>query len=234
MFTPFLTAAAFVTLNELGDKSQLLTIAFASRMKWYKVLVGVLLATLANHGLAVVIGTLLAHVPGWDGWVRFCSAILFLLFGLWALKPDADTAEKPPEASRFGAIFTVAFSFFIAEMGDKTQLATIALAAQFPDAPLLVWFGAATGMMLADGIGMTVGILLHYRLSPRLCQIASAITFSLFGLFGLYEGLTALLHFSGTGAAVVVMLASACLLTAGIGLQKSAKKRKSTVGQRLR
>lgn len=226
MLTPFLTAAVFVTLNELGDKSQLLTIAFASRIKWYKVLLGVLLATLANHGLAVAIGTLLAHVPGWDGWVRFLSSILFLLFGLWALKPESSEKEKPPESDHSGEVVTVAFAFFVAEMGDKTQLATIALAAQFPEAPLLVWTGAAAGMLFADSIGMAVGALLHRRLPANVCRIVASATFVLFGLCGLYEGLTGLLCFSGAGSAIIITLAAACVLVAGIGLQKAAQRQK--------
>lgn len=224
MLTPFLTAAVFVTLNELGDKSQLLTIAFASRMKLYKVLLGVLLATLGSHGLAVIVGTLLAHVPGWDGWVRFLASVLFLIFGLWALKPEHGSAEKPPDSSHFGEVITVALAFFVAEIGDKTQLSTIALAARYPDAPLLVWTGATAGMLLADSIGMVVGTLLHHRLSAGVCRLVACVTFVLFGLFGLYEGLTRLLHFSGVGAAVVIALTAACILTVGIGLQKLAKQ----------
>ncbi|MFT9055410.1 MAG: TMEM165/GDT1 family protein [Ethanoligenens sp.] len=224
--TPFLTAAIFVTLNELGDKSQLLTIGFSSRMNWMKVLLGVLIATITNHGLAVAVGTLLARVPGWDGWVRFLAAILFLFFGLWALKPETEKDEKPPETGRFGDVATVAFAFFFAEMGDKTQLATIALAAQFPATPLLVLAGAAVGMLLADSIGMIVGILLHRRLTAGTCRLVASVTFVLFGLFGVYEGLIRLLRFSGAGAAVVVTLAAACIIVIGAGLRKEEKRRK--------
>lgn len=223
--TPFLTAAVFVLLNELGDKSQLLTIAFASRMRMGKVLLGVLIATLANHGLAVTVGTLLAHVPGWDGWVRFLAAVLFLVFGLAALRPDASAEKSPPMQSRLGDVATVAFAFFFAEMGDKTQLATIALAARFPDAPLLVLAGAAAGMLLADGIGITAGTLLHRKLSANVCRVVAAVTFVLFGLFGIHEGLTGLLGFSGAGAAVVTALAAACVLAAGICLRRPDKRR---------
>ena len=223
--TPFLTAAVFVLLNELGDKSQLLTIAFASRMRMGKVLLGVLIATLANHGLAVTVGTLLAHVPGWDGRVRFLAAVLFLVFGLAALRPDASAEKSPPMQSRLGDVATVAFAFFFAEMGDKTQLATIALAARFPDAPLLVLAGAAAGMLLADGIGITAGTLLHRKLSANVCRVVAAVTFVLFGLFGVHEGLTGLLGFSGAGAAVVTALAAACVLAAGICLRRPDKRR---------
>ena len=219
--TPFLTAAAFVTLNELGDKSQLLAIAFAGRMHVLKVLLGVGIATLANHGLAVATGTLLARVPGWDGWVRFFAALLFLVFAVAAVRPETTANEGPPAGrSRLGDVATVAFAFFFAEMGDKTQLATIALAARFSAAPLWVLAGAAVGMLLADGIGIAAGALLHRKLSAGICRAVSSALFLLFGLLGVYEACTTLFGFSRAGTGIIVLLAGACTFAAGSGLRR--------------
>ena len=102
LLTPFLASVAFVTLNEMGDKTQLLAIALAARIKFWKVMIGVLIATLINHGLAVAVGSLLASVPGWQGWVKFVAALLFIVFGIWALKSDQFCDSGP---SNRGQIF---------------------------------------------------------------------------------------------------------------------------------
>jgi putative Ca2+/H+ antiporter (TMEM165/GDT1 family) len=186
MVWPFLACAGFVTLNEMGDKTQLLAMAFATRIKFFKVIIGVLIATIVNHSLAVAVGSLLANVPSWQGLVKLIAAILFIVFGLWALvtdKLDGNIKKK----SKYGDITTVAFAFFIAEMGDKTQLATIALAASYPAYPLVVLAGTTTGMLIADTIGIVAGVLLHKKLPDRLLKLFAAIAFIIFGIAGLWE-----------------------------------------------
>jgi putative Ca2+/H+ antiporter (TMEM165/GDT1 family) len=121
ILTPFLASLAFVTLNEMGDKTQLLAMAMATRIRFWKVMAGVLIATLLNHGLAVAVGSMLASVPGWEGWVKFAAALLFIIFGLRALgsdKPDDGVATK----NRCGDVATVAFAFFIMNMEHKWRL----------------------------------------------------------------------------------------------------------------
>ncbi|HCC00034.1 MAG TPA: UPF0016 domain-containing protein [Ruminococcaceae bacterium] len=219
---PFFTAIALITINELGDKSQLLTIAFATRMRLVKVLTGVLIASLANQGLAVAIGTLFASVPGWKNTVHLISSSLFILFGLLSLRPEREE-KMEPKHGRFGDVATVALAFFFSEMGDKTQLATIALAARFPATPLLVWLGGAIGMLLADSLGVIAGHLLHGKLPDRLCKGISAIIFVLFGLSGIYECFVGFLHYSVWGAGIIVTIAGVFSLFAGLLLfHKSA------------
>lgn len=172
----------------MGDKTQLLAMAFATRIKFLKVMLGVLIATILNHGLAVTVGTLLASVPGWQGWVQFIAAVLFIVFGLWALVSDKEDDSRTKK-SRFGDVATVAFGFFIAEMGDKTQLATIALSAKYPKVPLAVLAGTTTGMLIADGLGIVVGNMLNRKISGKIMKVITSAAFILFGLISLWESL---------------------------------------------
>ena len=222
---PFGTAFLLVALNELGDKSQLLAIAFASRMRFAKVMAGILLATLANHGLAVAAGTLLARAPGFGEWAGFFAAIAFLFFGLLALRPEKGSVQsiRTRRGSRLSGVFTVAAAFFFAEMGDKTQLAVIGLSAQFAAAPLWVLAGAAAGMLAADSLGIAAGTFLQKKYSRRFCRLLSALTFFAFGFIGLFIGLTLLCRFAPPGAAAVTVLAAAVLAVPGSRLWRSGK-----------
>ena len=144
--TAFLTALAFVVLAEMGDKTQLLAMAFACRFRWQTVMWGVLAATVLNHLFAVLVGSYLtAFIP--LSYIQIGAAISFIAFGIWTIRGDElrDEAEK----DKFSPFWTVAIAFFIAEMGDKTQLATIALAAKFQTV-VPVWLGTTAGMMVAD------------------------------------------------------------------------------------
>ncbi|WP_371360837.1 TMEM165/GDT1 family protein [Sporomusa malonica] len=181
--TVFLTSLVFVVLAEMGDKTQLLAMAFATRYKWQTVMWGVFVATILNHLFAVVVGSYLTHfIP--MNYIQIAAAISFIIFGLWTIRGDELNGED--KASKRSPFWTVAIAFFIAEMGDKTQLATVALAAQF-NAIVPVWLGTTTGMMVADGIGIIIGIVLGKRIPERAVKWFAAIIFILFGLFGLYE-----------------------------------------------
>ena len=183
--TAFLTSLAFVVLAEMGDKTQLLAMAFATRYRWRTVMWGVFAATVFNHFFAVVVGNYLTHfVP--MAYIRIAAAISFIVFGLWTIRGDELDGED--KVSRYGPFWTVAIAFFLAEMGDKTQLATIALAAQF-NTILPVWLGTTSGMMIADGIGIIIGIVLGKKIPERAVKWFAAVVFMLFGLFGLYESL---------------------------------------------
>ena len=181
--TAFLTALAFVVLAEMGDKTQLLAMAFACKFRWQTVMWGVLAATVLNHLFAVLVGSYLtAFIP--LSYIQIGAATSFIAFGIWTIRGDelGDEAEK----DKFSPFWTVAIAFFIAEMGDKTQLATIALAAKFQTV-LPVWLGTTAGMMVADGIGILFGIVLGKKIPERTMKWFAAILFIGFGLFGLYE-----------------------------------------------
>lgn len=182
----FLTSLIFVVLAEMGDKTQLLGMCFASKYNWRLVLAGVFVATIANHLLAVELGNYLTNfIP--LSYIQIAAAISFIVFGLWTIRGD-ELDDSCSTAGKYGPFWTVTIAFFMAEMGDKTQLATIALAAKF-NTVIPVWLGTTVGMMIANAIGIIIGVTLGKRLPERLVQWCAAIIFILFGLFGLYENL---------------------------------------------
>jgi putative Ca2+/H+ antiporter (TMEM165/GDT1 family) len=183
--TAFLTSLAFVVLAEMGDKTQLLAMAFAARIRWQTVMWGVFWATAANHLLAVLAGKYLTHIVPML-WIKVAAAASFIIFGLWTIR--GDTLEGEDKRFNFSPFWTVAVAFFIAEMGDKTQLATVALAADFQTV-IPVWAGTTAGMLIADAIGIIVGIVLHKKLPEKQVKWFAAIAFILFGMWGLYEAL---------------------------------------------
>lgn len=182
----FTASFIFVVLAEMGDKTQLLAMAFATRYSASKVLIAVFLATVINHALAVAVGRFLTiiipiHI------ISLVAALSFIVFGLWTIKGDQLDGEDK-KISRFGPIVTVGIAFFLAEMGDKTQLATISLAVQY-QSMLNVLMGTTLGMLVADGIGIVVGIVLRKHLPERSIKWFSAIVFILFGFVGVYSAL---------------------------------------------
>jgi Ca2+/H+ antiporter, TMEM165/GDT1 family len=178
---PFLASTGLVVLAEMGDKTQLLAMALACRYRWQTVMLGVLAATLGNHFLAVVAGTYLTKIIPLF-YVQVAASASFILFGFWTLR--GDTLEGEDQRFNYSPFWTVAVAFFLAEMGDKTQLATVALAAEYKSI-LAVWMGTTTGMLIADAIGIGVGIVLGKKIPERLIKWVAALIFIFFGLSGL-------------------------------------------------
>ncbi|HWS72700.1 MAG TPA: TMEM165/GDT1 family protein [Thermoanaerobaculia bacterium] len=175
-----------VFIAEMGDKTQLVALAFATRFKATTVLWGVFLATLLIHLFSVLIGEAAAMaLPLF--WIKLAAGVAFLGFGAWTLRGDElgpdDPAQKP---SRFGPLMTVAVSFFLAELGDKTMLATITVASQ-QRAFVPVWLGSTVGMVIADGLAIIVGKLLGKQLPERAIQYGAAAVFFLSGLWTIYS-----------------------------------------------
>ena len=185
MMTAYLASLGFVVLAEMGDKTQLLAMAFASRYKWQTVMWGVFVATLVNHLLAVVAGNYLTRLIPLS-YIQIAAAASFILFGLWTLR--GDTLEGEDKRFNYSPFWTVAVAFFFAEMGDKTQLATVALATQYQSI-VGVWLGTTSGMLVADAIGIIVGIVLGKRIPERFIKWFAAIIFIGFGVVGLYQTL---------------------------------------------
>ncbi len=208
--TAFLTSLAFVVLAEMGDKTQLLAMAFATRYCWRTVMWGVFAATVFNHLFAVVVGTYLTRFVPMET-VQIVAAASFILFGLWTIRGDELNGED--KACKRSPFWTVAIAFFIAEMGDKTQLATVALAAQF-NAIVPVWLGTTTGMMVADGIGIIIGIVLGKRIPERTVKWFAAVIFILFGLLGLYTSVPQALLTTPVIAGTLLAVAAAMYLVA--------------------
>jgi putative Ca2+/H+ antiporter (TMEM165/GDT1 family) len=198
----FLFSTGAVVLAEMGDKTQLLAMAFAAKYPAGKVLLGVFAATVLNHALAVAAGNFVTRFDSSQIWIQGAAALSFIFFGLWTIRGDKLAGEENM-TTRFGAVVTVAVAFFIAEMGDKTQLATIAIAARFAESPAAVLLGTTTGMLIADGIGIVTGIVLRRKIPERTVKLVSAVAFVIFGLLGSYQ----------TARALGLPLAASALIT---------------------
>jgi putative Ca2+/H+ antiporter (TMEM165/GDT1 family) len=183
--TPFLTSLAFVFLAEMGDKTQLLAMAFATRFRWQTVMLGVLAATAANHLFAVFVGNYLTNIIPLQ-YIKIAAAASFIIFGFWTIR--GDKLKDEDKRFNFSPLWTVMIAFFLAEMGDKTQLATVALAAEF-NTIVPVWFGTTAGMMVADAVGIIAGIVLHKKIPEKQVKWFAALVFIAFGLGGMYDAI---------------------------------------------
>lgn len=180
---PIASSFLLVAASEMGDKTQLLAFSLATRYrKPWVVMGGILAATLANHALASGVGTLVStHVPP-----RVMAVVLaatFVAFGLWTLRPDTLDEDSAPD--RFGPFLTTAVLFFLAEMADKTQLATVALAARYQSV-VRVTIGTTLGMLAADGLAVFLGERLAAHVQMRSIRIAAATLFFAFGAASLW------------------------------------------------
>jgi putative Ca2+/H+ antiporter (TMEM165/GDT1 family) len=193
-----------VVLAEMGDKTQFLAMSFAARHNVYKVILGVFLAIVANFSITVALGQFLTTIVPIDI-ISLAASLSFIGFGLLTVRGDKQKVEKE-KVSRFGVVATVAIAFFIAEFGDKTQLATISLAAQYQNA-ISVFIGATIAMLVADGVGIIVGVVFCRRLPERIFKWLSAAIFVIFGLIGLYEVLAAKMGLDYAVIALVVLTA---------------------------
>lgn len=170
-----------VALAEIGDKTQLLAFILAARFKKpLPIIAGILAATLLNHGLAGALGAWITAVvnPAVLRWVLGAS---FIGMAIWTLIPDKIEEEETRVAHRFGVFGATLVTFFLAEMGDKTQLATVALAAHY-GAPLLVVIGTTLGMLIADVPAVFVGDKLANRIPMRVVHGVAAAIFALLGV----------------------------------------------------
>lgn len=174
------TSTAIVALAEIGDKTQLLAILLATRFRRpLPVIAGILVATLANHFLAALVGQQVAALL-MGAWFRYLIAASFVAMAVWTLIPDRidDLDDRP---ARFGAFVTTVIAFFLVEMGDKTQIATVALGARFAE---IGWVTAGTtlGMMIANVPAVLLGDALVKRVPMRAVRFAAAAMFLAIGI----------------------------------------------------
>lgn len=182
---PFLLALFFVFLAEMGDKTQLVALAFATRYPAQTVLLGVFGATLLVHLFSVGLGEIAGlTIPVF--WVQLLAGMAFIVFGVWTIRGDEFAADEHVSQPRFGPLMTVAVTFFLAELGDKTMLMTVTIASQQPSF-VSVWLGSTVGMVVADGIAIVIGKLLGARLPERLIRYGAAGIFVLTGVATLAE-----------------------------------------------
>lgn len=180
-FTPLIAAFLIVGIAELGDKSQLLTIAFASKYPMEKVIYGIVSATSALMLIAVFFGEIITNIIP-KLFIAILAGAFFLIYGLMIIKPIKEEEEKTEKSVRSKDPFWAVFgSFFLAEAGDKTQLATFALAAKY-GAPVQVWIGATLGMVTMNLFGLLIGNVMKNYLPMRIINYISGGIFILFGL----------------------------------------------------
>lgn len=174
-------SAAVVFVAELGDKSQLMALAFATRYRALPVIVGITIATSVVHLLSVAVGHGLgAALP--TGWIALVASVMFAGFGVWTLRGDALSDTEQARAARVGgsALLAVTLAFFLAELGDKTMLATAALAAR--EGAVMTWLGGTAGFVLADALAIGVGMALFRRLPVRGVRLGTAALLAVLGL----------------------------------------------------
>jgi putative Ca2+/H+ antiporter (TMEM165/GDT1 family) len=201
----YLIAVGAVTLAEMGDKTQLLAMCFAARYKASKVLIGVFLATVLNHAIAVGAGYLLKEVLSkYSLYIQVVAALSFIGYGLWTIRGDT-VDDACDSKSQYGPVATVAIAFFIAEMGDKTQFATISLAATYGN-PLAVLLGTTTGMLIADGIGIIFGVVLNKKIPERTMKWISASIFTVCGLAGYIQALAGVMEMALLICTVLIII----------------------------
>jgi putative Ca2+/H+ antiporter (TMEM165/GDT1 family) len=181
----FLVSTSVVALGEMGDKTQLLAMLLAARFrKPGPIVLGILVATLANHALAGALGAWVARAMGPDV-MRWVVGLSFLAVAAWMLVPDKLEDTRVEGSSRLGVFATTVVAFFIAEMGDKTQIATVALAARYTEAFVAVVAGTTLGMMLANVPAVFLGERIARRVSMKLVHGIAAAVFAVLGVLTL-------------------------------------------------
>jgi Ca2+/H+ antiporter, TMEM165/GDT1 family len=221
MLTATLLSLGVVFLAELGDRSQLITMTYALRYRWWVVLTGVTIAAFTVHGVSVTIGHFLGTaLPARP--IAFASAIAFLVFAVWAWREGGagDQTVTTGKEPRF-ALLTVISSFALAEASDKTSLATVTLASEHDWTG--VWIGSTLGMVLADALAIGVGILLHKRLPEKLMHILASLLFLMFGLWMLFDSAL------GLPSAAIAVTVAVVLAAATVAAAQTLRRRRKEV-----
>lgn len=210
----FLVALVLIMVGELADKSQLLALVLATRYRWWQVLIGIFVATFVVHFFTTMVGQFMgASIP--SGALPWITGVLFIGFGLWTLRGDTVEDSDAEKGGRFGPIVATAIAFFLAELGDKTQIMTLAIAVD-PGSALVTYLrsagptvegwlsvigspesvgaaarfwavtlGSTFGMVIADALAILVGSMLGKRLPELLMRRISGVVFILFGVLSI-------------------------------------------------
>lgn len=175
----FLRALLLIFIAEMGDKTQIMAMAFATKYRVQQILVGVAVGSFLNHGIAILLGSLLNKVIPIEG-LQLVAGVLFIAFGLMSLS-IAEEEEAEQGFKRYGAIATVAIAFFLGELGDKTQLTAMTLATDSLH-PSMTLLGTVTGMVVVSLVGIFVGAKLGDKVPEHMIKFVSFLIFMFFGL----------------------------------------------------
>jgi putative Ca2+/H+ antiporter (TMEM165/GDT1 family) len=189
MWSAFWLSFGVIFVAELGDKSQLMALAFATRYKVVPVLIGITVATAIVHLASVALGGVLgAALPTKP--INFVAAVAFVIFGLWTLRGDelSEAEENRAAQTARSVVFAVGSVFVLAELGDKTMLATVTLATR--EGLFGTWLGSTVGMVIADALAIVIGRALGKRLPERTIKIGAAIAFFVFAALLFVEALS--------------------------------------------
>ncbi|AZG46909.1 TMEM165/GDT1 family protein [Gordonia insulae] len=226
MIAALLLSFGVIFVAELGDKSQLMAMTYALRYRWWVVLLAITVATTAVHAVSVFFGHFLGlSIP--SDVMSILAGLAMLVFGLWTIRGDHLDDDEAVKADRVGAsvFFAVMSSFFLAELGDKTMLATITLSTN--NDWLGVWIGSTIGMVAADALAIAIGALLGKHLPERTIARGAATLFFGFAAWLLWEGL------SDAGTVTVIATLTAVVVLLGIGAVYIRHLRKSAAAARI-
>ena len=180
-----LVSTGVVALAEIGDKTQLLAFILAARFKKpVPIILGILVATLINHGLAGALGAWITSAVSPEI-LRWVLGLSFIGMAIWTMIPDKIDEEETKVAQKFGVFGATLITFFLAEMGDKTQIATVAMAAHYA-APLMVVIGTTLGMLIADVPAVLIGDKLANKIPMKLVHSIAAAIFAILGIATLF------------------------------------------------
>ncbi|MCG5433012.1 TMEM165/GDT1 family protein [Mycobacterium sp. MYCO198283] len=225
MLAATLVSFGVVFLAELGDKSQLIAMTYALRHRWWVVLSGVAVAAFLIHGLSVLVGHFLGlTLPQRP--IAVAAALAFLGFAVWTWwdgrRQDDDGPVTAGGAPRY-VVLAVISSYLLAELGDKTMLATVALASEHDWTG--VWLGATLAMVVADGLAIALGVALHKQLPERFLHSLAGVLFLLVGLWLLFYSALRMPHVA------VVVTVTAALVAIGIGAVRVGRARRGAASR---
>lgn len=198
----FLLSLGMIFLAELGDKTQLVALTLATKFSAGVTIAGIFCATLLVHVVSVALGGTAGELLP-TALIQFAAGLAFIGFGFWTLRGDSLDNEEEGKAKKAASPFMlVATTFFLAELGDKTMLSTVTLAATNPILP--VWLGSTLGMVLSDGLAIIIGTVLGARLPERAVKIGASVIFFGFGIVSMFQGGSSLTYTAWVIGAVII------------------------------
>ena len=227
----FLTVLITIFIAEMGDKTQLLLVAMAGKYKIPHILTGTWLATVVLNLMAVGVGAALSNYLDMRI-IKLVAGAAFFWFALAALQSDDGEEEQQEMKHNIGPVFAIFLSFFVGELGDKTQLSAITLAANYTDYSLMnafyIFLGCTLGLILADLIGLVAGVVLKSKIPSGILNIISFIIFAVFGVLSIREAM-GLIFGAGSAAAVAgcIIITALFAIICGMGIlsKRNTKER---------